>query len=253
MWHPVADPWFWAVAVPAVLLTGISKGGIGGGAGGVAAPLMALIIPPAQAAAIMLVILCLMDLAAFRAYLWRWDRAILRVIVPAGLCGCVLGAIAFRHMKDDWMRIMIGSIALGYLFYSILPRKHLAAKPSARAGWFWGAVSGFTSFVTHSGGPPLMVYLLPQRLDKTTFIATSLVFFATMNWAKIGPYVWLGIFDGRNFATSLLLVPPGIAGIYLGVWVQKHMKPLWFYRVVYLLLFLTGTKLLYDGIAGLLK
>jgi uncharacterized membrane protein YfcA len=249
--QPIADPWFWAVAVPAVLLTGISKGGIGGGAGGVAAPLMSLIIPPPQAAAVMLVLLCLMDLAAFRAYLWRWDRAILRTIVPAGLVGCVAGAIAFRHLNDDWIRILIGSVALGYLFYSALPRRPQMSKPSARAGWFWGTLSGFTSFVTHSGGPPLMVYLLPQKLDKTTFIATSLVFFASMNWAKIVPYWWLGLFDTRNLATSLLLLPAGIGGIYLGIWLQRRMSPRWFYRVVYALLFLTGTKLLYDGIRGI--
>jgi uncharacterized protein len=177
---------------------------------------------------------------------------ILRVIVPAGLLGCVVGAAVFRQMDDNWIRILVGSIALGFLFYSALPRKTLMSKtPAARAGWFWGSLSGFTSFITHSGGPPLMVYLLPQKLEKTAFIATSLVFFASLNYAKIGPYVWLGLFDLRNLATAVALVPAGIAGIYVGVWLQSRIQTRWFYRVIYALLFMTGTKLLYDGIRGL--
>ena len=82
----ISDPWFWALAIPAVALTGIGKGGLGGGAA-VATPLMALTIPPAQAAAIMLPVLCLMDIAGVRAYLWRWDRHVVRILVPAGIDG----------------------------------------------------------------------------------------------------------------------------------------------------------------------
>ena len=96
-----------------------------------------------------------------------------------------------------------------------------------------------------------MVYLLPQRLDKAVFVGTSLVFFASMNYAKIVPYLWLGLFDLRNLATSLVLIPIGVAGTYFGVWLQKRLNPVHFYRIVYLLLFVSGSKLLYDGLTGL--
>lgn len=212
---------------------------------------MALVIPPPAAAAIMLPVLCVMDLAGIRAYLWRWDRRILRIIVPAGLVGAVLGALTFRHLDDNWIRILVGAVALGFLAWSVFPRKMAPGKPGNAAGWFWTALSGFTSFITHSGGPPLMVYLLPQRLEKAVFVATSLVYFAAMNYAKILPYFWLGLFDARNLGTSLALVPAGIGGIYVGVWLQRRMDPRWFYRIIYLLLLATGSKLLYDGIRGL--
>jgi uncharacterized membrane protein YfcA len=245
----IGDPWFWAAAIPAVVLSGLSKGGLGG-AGATATPLLALVIPPAQAAAIMLVALCIMDIFGIRAYLWRWDRRVLRVIVPAGVAGCVLGALTFRVLDDNWIRILVGVIVLAFLAYSLFPRK-IIVRPSDRAGRLWGTVSGFASFITHSGGPPLMIYLLPLRLEKDTFISTCLVYFAVINYAKIPGYVWLGLIDLRNFATAVALVPAGIAGIYLGIWLQRRMDPRWFYRVVYALIFITGAKLLYDGIAGL--
>ncbi|HUG76940.1 MAG TPA: sulfite exporter TauE/SafE family protein [Burkholderiales bacterium] len=141
----IADPWFWALALPAVALTGISKGALGGGAA-IAVPLMALAIPPAQAAAVMLPALCLMDLAGIRAYLGKWDARIMRIIVPAGLAGCVIGALTFRHLSEHWIRILLGSIALGFLAWSYYPKKRLARTPPPAAGWFWGTLSGFTSF-----------------------------------------------------------------------------------------------------------
>jgi uncharacterized membrane protein YfcA len=246
----IENPWFWALAIPAVALTGISKGGLGGGAA-VATPLMALTIPPAQAAAIMLPVLCVMDIAGMKAYLGRWDRHIMRIIVPAGLVGTAIGALTIRHMNDDWIRIMLGVIALGFLAWTLYPRMRLAEKPGDLAGWFWGTLAGFTSFITHAGSPPMMVYLLPQKLDKEAFVATSLVFFFALNYAKILPYFWLGLLDRPVLSTAALLMPVGIAGIYAGLWMQRRIDVRWFYRVIYALLFLTGTKLLYDGVTGL--
>lgn len=247
----IADCWFWALAIPAVALTGISKGGMGGGAA-VATPLMALAIPPAQAAAIMLPVLCLMDLAGVRAYLGRWERRVVRVLVPAGIAGTALGGLTVSFMNDDWIRIMLGVVALGFLAWTLYPRKSLPARPAGPAGWFWGMLSGFTSFITHAGSPPVMVYLLPQRLEKEALIGTLLIFFLALNYAKIPSYLWLGLFDRRVLATAAALVPIGVAGIYAGQWLQRRIDARWFYRLIYTLLFVTGSKLLYDGIHGVL-
>ncbi|HYL89903.1 MAG TPA: sulfite exporter TauE/SafE family protein [Burkholderiales bacterium] len=246
----IPDPWFWFLAVVAVLLTGISKSGVGGGAGGVSTPLMSMAISPVAAAAIMLPVLCVMDLFGIRAYLWKWDKVIARRVVGGGLIGCALGYLTFSWLDDNWIRIILGAIALGFLAFSYFPKKSLA-RPSNLSGWLWSALSGCTTFITHAGGPPLMVYLLQLRLDKTTFIAVSLVFFAAMNYAKILPYFWLGLFDARNLATSVVLIPLGVIGIYIGVRLQRHLEPRMFYAVVHTLLFLTGIKLLYDGLTHL--
>lgn len=248
----IADPAFWAVALPAVLLAGVSKGGFGGGGAGTAAtPMMALVVPPPVAAAVMLPLLCVMDLAGVRAFFGRWDRRLFSILIPAGLAGTVAGALAFRHVNDNWMRVLVGAIALGFLAYALMPRRGIPRTPSDASGWFWSGMSGFTSFVTHAGTPPLMVYLLPLRLEKAAFAATCLAFFATLNYAKILPYLWLGLFDARNLATSAALAPAGVAGIYLGIWLQKRIAPRWFFRIIHGVLFVTGSKLLYDGVTGL--
>jgi uncharacterized membrane protein YfcA len=112
-------------------------------------------------------------------------------------------------------------------------------------------VSGITSFVAHSGGAPLSVYLLPLRLAPAILVGTSAFFFAALNWSKVLPYWWLGLFSAQNLATAAALAPIGLAGIGLGVWLRKRVSEALFYRVVYGFLLATGAKLLYDGLRGI--
>jgi uncharacterized membrane protein YfcA len=216
----------------------------------VSTPLLSLVISPVAAAAIMLPVLCLLDIFGIRAYLWKWDVALTRRIVAGGLIGTVLGALTISWLDDNWIRIMLGVIALGFLAMTYWPKRKGMAKPSNRAGWFLSALSGYTTFITHAGGPPVIAYMLAMRMEKVAFIATSLVFFAAMNYAKILPYYLLGLLDLRIIATGLVLVPVGVAGIYFGIWLQKRMDARIFYRIIHVLLLLTGTKLLYDGITA---
>jgi len=183
----IADPWFWAIGIFAVFLTGISKGGVGGGAGGVSTPLLSLVISPVAAAAIMLPVLCLLDIFGIRAYLWKWDAAVTRRIVAGGLIGTVGGALTISWLDDNWIRIMIGVIALGFLAVSYLPRRNVA-KPSNRAGWLLSALSGYATFITHAGGPPVIVlgYGVWQKLGLFDYDPHWQLIAATVGLSLVG-------------------------------------------------------------------
>lgn len=247
----LSEPLFLLTATLAILITGISKGGFGGGLGMVAVPLMALTISPGQAAAIMLPILCLMDLFAlwhFRGHA-SWQQ--LRILLPAAVVGIGLGTVGFHYLNDEQLKLMIGFIALGFVSHSFLQRHNTRPqKASVIRGGFWGTVSGFTSFGIHAGGPPLSVYLLPQRLDKTVFAATTVVFFTSVNLLKVVPYVWLGQFSTTNLTTSLLLAPLAPLGIWLGRYLHDRLSDRGFFIICYGLLAITGCKLVWDGLAG---
>jgi uncharacterized protein len=249
---PLSEPLFYLVAIPAVLLTGISKGGFGGGLGGLAVPLIALAISPVQAAAIMLPLLCFMDLVGFRVYFGKWDNKNLRIMVPASLVGIALGALTFGFFSEASIRILIGAIAVLFTLNSWLglALRQAPANHSRAKGAFWSALSGFTSFVAHAGGPPAMIYLLPQRLDKVMFVATINLFFMIVNAAKLLPYAWLGQFSRANLLTSLALAPLVPVGVWFGLWLQNRVNHLWFYRITQICLLLTGVQLIYQGLAG---
>jgi len=249
----IDNPWFYAAAIPAIVLTGVAKGGFGGGIGSFAVPLIALTISPARAAAIMLPILMLMDGVGLYAYRGQWDRRIMRIILPAGLVGILIGWMTFRILPDHWIRILLGVISLAFVLDGLRPTAKIASRASDACGRFWATVSGFTSFVTHAGGPPMNFYLLRQQLDQALFAGTTIVFFAIINAAKVVPYLALGLFDATNLATSAVLAPAAAAGIVLGILLRKHISRSVFFRIVYGFVFATGCKLLYDGTRTLLS
>ncbi len=244
----ITEPWFYVAAAVSVLIVGIAKGGLGGGIGVVAVPLMAVFVSPAQAAAIMLPVLMVMDALALRVY-WRvWDWHNLRVLLPAALVGTGLGFLTFGYLSADGLRAVVGTVALLYSVYYFVRRAPAAARPPHTvAGLFWGATAGFTSFSIHAGGPPLQAYLLPQRLHRTRFQATSVLFFFVVNWSKVVPYAWLGQLRADNLFISLVLLPLAPLGIFLGRWLHDRVNDAVFFRVVHASLFVIGIKLLYDA------
>lgn len=250
----ITDPWFYAAAVPAVLLFGISKGGFGGGLGTLAVPLLALVISPVQAAAILLPVLCLMDIVSLWKFrrLWIWDE--LRVLLPASLVGIGIGTLLFEYMSPAILRLIVGSVAVVFTVHYWVSRRR--ARDSAlpefprQYGILGGAVAGFTSFIAHAGGPPINMYLLRRPLNRTDFVATAVFFFAVVNYVKLVPYAWLGQLQSGNLMTSLVLAPLAPVGVLIGVYLHKRVSDRFFFAFVYVLLFLVGLRLIYDGISA---
>jgi uncharacterized membrane protein YfcA len=251
----ITDPWFYAVAVPAVLLFAISKGGFGGGLGIIAVPLMALVISPLRAAAILLPILCMMDLVALWKFRGKWIWPELRILLPASLVGIVVGTLLFEYMSASVIRLIVGAVAIAFTlhFWINKARPHsveLRNYPRSY-GMLGASVAGFTSFVAHAGGPPISMYLLRRPLNRTDFAATTIVFFAVVNYVKLVPYAWLGQFDTDSLATSAALMVLAPIGVLTGAWLHRRVSERFYFAFVYFLLFVVGLKLVYDGVSGL--
>ena len=248
---PIADPSFYLAAAPAILLVGISKGGFGGGLALLGVPMMALVIAPAQAAAIMLPILLVMDAFSVWAYRRRYDRDVLAAMLPGTTVGVALGGVAFGLLDARVMRLIVGLIALAFVAQWLSGSARLSPAWTRRP-WFGGvcgALAGFTSTIAHAGGPPAALYLLPLRLDKTTLAGTMVILFAVINLMKLLPYALIGQFTGLNLVTSLVLAPLAPLGVWLGIWLHGRIDQTLFYRLCYAFVAITGLKLIYDGLA----
>jgi uncharacterized membrane protein YfcA len=243
---------FLIVGFFSVVLTGISKSGLGGGLGQLSVPLIAMFVPPAAAVAIMLPILCFIDVSNIWRYRKNWDSGNLVVLLPGAVIGIGIGALLFRHINDNMLRLLLGSISLVFALTYFLQRGPLGAnsRRGKALGLICGALSGFTSFVAHAGGGPMKIYLLPQRLDVRVFVGTHVYFFFFVNQLKIWPYMWLGQFSPQNLGTSLMLMPAVPLGVWLGWRLVKVIEPETFYKISYALLFVVGLKLICDGLSG---
>ncbi len=244
----ITDPVFYAVAIPAVLLLGVSKSGFGAGFGSLAVPIMALAVTVPQAAAILMPVLLLMDLLGLAAFRKDFDMKLLGFLVPCGLVGIVIGALLFKALDASLVAGIVGIFTLLFLAQRLVfPPQQEGRPPPKWLGGILTVLSGFTSFVSHAGGPPIAAYVIPMRLSPVKFTATMAFFFFVINLAKWLPYGWLGLLDLRNMATSALLLPFAPVGVWLGVRLARRISPVWFYRFLSVGMFLTGCKLLWDG------
>ena len=245
----ITDPWFYAVAVPAVLLVGLSKSGFASGFGSLATPMLALTVPVPQAAAIMMPLLLAMDAASLRE-LWRHaDRKLVKLIVPFGLVGTGVGWLLFGALSTATVAGLTGALTLAFLAQRLLFPPRADAPPAPLwVGKLCAMASGVTSFVAHAGNPPIAAYLLPLKRPPLVYSGTMAIFFAVLNVSKWIPYATLGLIDARNMCTSLLLMPLAPLGVWAGVKLTKRVSAQGFYRLAYTGMFLTGAKLLWDGL-----
>jgi hypothetical protein len=247
---PDYPPQFWLAAVATALLIGVSKAGFGSGPGVIATPLLSLVMPVPEAAALLLPILLLADVFAVRHYYDQVDKPSLRALLPGALLGIVLGALFFRQFSDQErvLKLGIGVIALAFVLYQAVRSRILQvveqARPSPTAGHILGTTSGFVSTLAHVGGPPMMIYMLPQKLPRNLFVGTTAVFFFIVNLIKLIPYAWLGLLVVGNLTITVLLLPVLFVGTKLGVWLNQCFSELWFNRVIYLILLLVGIQLI---------
>ena len=245
----ITDPLFYFFAVPAILIFGIAKGGFGNAIGVVAVPLMALAVSPLQAAAILLPILCVMDVFAIRKFWRQWDVTNIVIMLPAGCVGVLVGSLTFSYLNEGHVRLLIGLLALIFaLNFWLKSAGSIQKEPDYIKGTFWSVIGGFTSFGIHSGGPPVNIYLLPQKLHPKVFMGTCAMFFWITNYVKLIPYFLLGQLDSQNLQTSLVLLPLAPIGVGFGYYLHTRVSTAKFYKIFNFFLIITGCKLTYDGV-----
>jgi len=239
---------FWLLAPVAVMFAGVSKAGFGSGAAFASAVVLAVILPPVQALGLMLPLLMLIDLATLRPYWRKWSWPDARVLILGGLPGVAGGVVLFRVANDDVLRLLIGAVSLGFVIWQVWPRTVVRQKMPVWAGLLAGAVAGFTSFVSHAGGPPAAVYLLSRGIGKTAYQATTVLVFWAINIAKFVPYAFLGVFTLEVLRAGAILAPFALLGAWVGVKLHHAVSERVFFALTYALLTITGVKLIFDAL-----
>ena len=239
---------FFLCVVPAIILYGIAKSGLGGSMTLISIPLMTVVMPLGQALAIVLPILILSDLVAVYKFKKNFDAETLKLLVPGAAIGIFVGSITFMYFSESLLKFIIG--LMGFLFaghYFLFKTKIIIPlKKSLLKGGVCSVISGFTSFCVHAGGTPLSVYLLPLRMKKEVYVGTRIIFFTCVNLIKFPFYVNLSIVTLNSIIQSLLLFPLALLGIFVGYQILKIIKEDLFYNIIYVLILFSSAKLVLD-------
>jgi uncharacterized protein len=233
----------------AALLVGLSKGGLPA-IGMLAVPVLALVMSPIKAAALLLPVYVASDVVGVYLYRKKFSAPNLKILIPAGIVGVLIGWSTASVLSDRAIGVLIGLLGVGFCLKTWFVRTTAVkpATPNIGKGVFWGTLSGFTSFVSHAGGPPFQIYVLPQRLAKLEFAGTSTILFAVINAAKIIPYANLRPYAMADLRTAAAILPVALFGTVLGAYLTKRIGDAWFFRLVQIALFIVSLKLIIDNV-----
>lgn len=243
------DTIFWVLAGLAAVLVGMGKGGVPVVAM-LSVPLMSQVMSPVMAAGLLLPIYVVSDMFGLYAYRHAFDKRLLSILVPATTIGVVLGW-ATAHVVAEWVVSgIVGLIGAVFALNMLRPRRVEPAAKTAEVapGMFWGALTGFTSFVSHAGAPPYQVYTLPLKLPKEVFAGTSTILFAYVNAIKLIPYWALGQINVENLKLSVLLAIPASVAVFAGVWLVRKLPERLFFQLVTWALLILSVKLVWDAL-----
>ncbi len=245
---------FFIFATVATLFAGVSKGGFGSGAAFASTPILAVVVSPEIAIGLMLPLLIIMDISSLKFYWKKWSWLDAKLLIIGGLPGIFIGFLLFSIINSQILRLLIGFIALGFVLFSIFRSKFDSSGVTQNLNIsrtiFLGFLSGFTSFISHAGGPTTAVHLLNRGLSKLEYQATTVVVFWWLNIVKVLPYAFLGMFSAEVLRVNVFLFPIAIAGTWLGVLANRIISEQVFFLITYILLTLTGIKLIFDGLSS---
>ncbi|TWI34959.1 sulfite exporter TauE/SafE family protein [Paracoccus sulfuroxidans] len=239
----------WILGAIAAFAVGLAKGGLSM-VGVIAVPLMALKVPPVQAAGILLPVYILSDIGGLIAFRKDFDRNVLVKLLPGAVSGILLGWATAHLVSESTVELIVGVIGLAFGLNALLRRNGMqeAKSPQWGPGTFWGVIAGYTSFVAHAGAPPYQVYAQPLRMSAMTYAGTTTIFFAICNIIKLGPYALLGQLSAQNMTVAAILTVPAILGVICGLWLVKRMSQAVFYRFITWALILVSLRLIWAGL-----
>ncbi len=242
---------FWTLAVLAAVSVGLAKGGMMH-VGTLSVPLLSLVISPVAAAGLLLPIYVVSDLFGVWAYRRGFDRRVFRIVATGIAVGVVLGWATASLVPVRWVTGLVGAIGLVFGLNLILRRRvRPEPRPATwRKGLFWSTISGFTSFVSHSGGPPYQVFVQPLGLSKSAFVSTTTVVFAFTNAIKLGPYWALGQITADSLAVAAWLAVPAVLAVLAGVRLVRVIPEAPFFRLVTAALLLVSLRLIWQAARG---
>ena len=243
---------FWVAAIAASFFVGGSKGGLPMIAL-LSVPTMSLVMNPMKGAALLLPVYIVSDVFGIWIYRHSYSKRNLAILIPAAALGIVAGYLLAGRTDENAVRVIIGVVGLSFLAMRLRARFLGMAKPrppDVPRGLFWGSISGFTSFVSHAGGPAFQLYALPQQMPKMTFAGTATILFAVINLMKVPPFLALGLIQWGDMKTVATLAPVAIFGAWFGYRITRIIPERTFYVIVEIALFLISINLIRVGLSG---
>lgn len=239
---------FLIMLVGVTFLISLSKGGLGGMAGTLSAPLMSLVMPVNQVLGLLLPIMLLADIFSIIFHWKRWNTRLVWLLLPGAVIGVTIGTYFIVNVSAQVLKIGLAVISLLFVLYKVLEKRIIGSleyKERKWHGWLAGSTAGFTSAIAHSGVPPISIYLMLHDVTPRVFIATSVLFYAILNWVKVPYFYFTGLFDFQRTWQTAWVFPIVPIGVWFGRWLASKVPKQTFDNIILVLLVITAFLLIF--------
>ena len=230
------------------LMISVSKGGLGGMMGALATPIMALVMPTNQVLGLLLPIMLLADVFAVALHWRKWNGRLVWLLIPGAVIGVTIGTFFIANAPTHVLRMGLAVISLLFVVYKLFEKRILASSNYQEHGWHgWlaGTTGGFASSLAASGGPPISIYLMLQKLTPIVFNGTAVLFFAILNWIKVPYYLYIHLFNFQQLWHIAWIAPIVPLGVWFGRWMATKISKEVFDGIIVSLLAVTALLLIF--------
>ncbi len=237
---------FSLIILIAAIFIGLVKGGLGPVGGALIVPVLSTTMPVTDAVGLTLPLLLVGDWIALPVYWRKWDVKELRLLLPGGVIGVVMGIVLLTTLSNDALRHILGVFTLSVAAYKFASDSltNIQYTPhrwhAVLAGWG----SGFGSALANAGAPPITAYLLLRRLTPTMFIGTTVLFFLVVNALKFPLFLATDVIKVDQVIGILWALPLIPLGVWGGKRFVERVDPKKFERLMLVLLIAAGIVLL---------
>ena len=233
------------MAAGVFVLAGLVKGVVGLGLPTVAVGLLSLRMPPAEAAALLIIpslitnlwqMLPLKTLPALFKRMWP---------MQLGICaGTAVGAFLFGAPAGAWANVALGVALIVYAGWTLLGAQWRVAAGNEK--WLSPLIGSVTGCVTAGTGVfviPAVPYLQALQMQRDELIQAMGLCFTVSTLALAAGLAWNGSFHSGDVGWSAVLLVPALVGMQLGAWLRSRLSPVVFKRCLMVSLLLLGASM----------
>lgn len=217
----------------------------------VATPLLSLVMDTKEAIVFVLVITVLLRaLTMYRVWgQFDWNTVLMTTL--GSIFGMIPGSLALKIMPVARLEIFLGCVLIAATY--LMSRQYyvkISSKTAGRLGA--GVLSGFFGAATSVSGPPLVLYFLNEKTEKTLMRANMIWMFGLSGFLMVIASYWAGnVSSVSDWSLMLSMVPGVIAGIFAGERLFYRLNQHLFRRIALIIVCGGAVMMLCNGISNL--
>lgn len=215
------------------------QGATGFGFSLVAVPLLSFVMPLTRIVPILVLYSLILNVIVFTKLKGHVDKKKITLLVTMGMVGIPIGVYILRFVHEDYIKfvvgilVMISSMAMFFNFKAHFKNQFLTYGTV-------GLISGILNGSSSLSGPPVILMLSNEGVNKQDFRKTLATNFMVLNIITIPMLLLQGVITTKILTSSVLRLPGMLLGVYIGLKIGHMIPEKIFRKITLVMIFAMG-------------